>query len=1073
MGTYKIRNAQLDVGIDYLNLSNRSINALKRSDVFTVQDLLDCTVEQIYRFRNLGSKSVEEIVSIQRKIEEVLSGECDLNEVAYFYIFCILNRDKIIHYFSEHCDLPVSDLPLSVQLINRLRMNGYKTLSQIIMTIPEESDISLYPTLVEEILSISRYYLREQKEDLMEYCLNIQSHDEDQNDNKEIIEDKNQFIDKGEEGLENSLNTETNDNQSKSYWAVGTPVTYLNLSNRITNALMRNKIDTIDKLLLMEEEDLNRIRGLGRKSIQEILTFIQNNRGNPLLEKSSETIEALEENEFNSELEEYIKMNDFPLSSSSLSKRSKNALAEKGYYYFSELKDFDPMSLESYSGLGKTSINEIKLFIYQTNRSFKAQFSKYYVDGHYTSEYIEKLILLIYRDAGFKGFSYRRIKERLPESFRDEEIKQSIGKLIAADELEYVEYRCYKKYPSFFEFMDSYFEQLNDSRIKQIITEKYAGKTLEAIGNQLDITRERVRQVFKKESKKMKDALLIKTGYAVFDEDYYQYLWQTYSLGKDACINYLGIPEKTFYYLKETYNHGISALQDAVNDENIDTALKLRIISYLNKDKIEIDGQLVNKKRSEIEEFIISKYCKEDTHIDDFFILYNGILEKNGIPYDTGLYIEEEIQRSRSLRIADKDFCLWKEGQTFRYYNIRQNDYTDLLDVLNLPSYKNTEISTLKFVEEYPELMKAYDIHDQYELHNLLRKIVDPSTCNNLDFHRTPVLRFGEFDRDKEIFELISAFSPISQKDLVEYIHDEYGHSEYFIAMNVLSHFSQYLHRGIYSVDFQRIPEVRIDSFQNALTDDFYYLTDLRKIYTEMFEGADENDINPYTLKGLGFTVNSNYAIQHYDNAMEYFTYLIMKNDVYDISDLKQQYGALSQFGSVYYDLKKSFDIFEFDHNQIITINRLQKLNINKEDIQRYIDEVYEFVEDMNYFTISSIRNEGFSSELDDLGLKDDFYWGILSQDERFNARRTAGTAILAADTDYTSLSAKSFILDYLEAYDSIDTQDLLEEIYDEYGIQFVKQDILDAVRDTDKYYDSIMDKVYRNKKFYYEEFED
>ena len=51
-------------------------------------------------------------------------------------------------------------------------------------------------------------------------------------------------------------------------------------------------------------------------------------------------------------------------------------------------------------------------------------------------------------------------------------------------------------------------------------------------------------------------------------------------------------------------------------------------------------------------------------------------------------------------------------------------DYEELLETLKLNAYQNVELSTLKFMETYPEVMKKYDIRDQYELHNLLRKIV-------------------------------------------------------------------------------------------------------------------------------------------------------------------------------------------------------------------------------------------------------------------------------------------------------------------------------------------------------------
>ena len=49
-------------------------------------------------------------------------------------------------------------------------------------------------------------------------------------------------------------------------------------------------------------------------------------------------------------------------------------------------------------------------------------------------------------------------------------------------------------------------------------------------------------------------------------------------------------------------------------------------------------------------------------------------------------------------------------------------DFTELLNALNLESYENIELSTMKFVEDYPEILAKYNIRDQYELHNTLQR---------------------------------------------------------------------------------------------------------------------------------------------------------------------------------------------------------------------------------------------------------------------------------------------------------------------------------------------------------------
>ena len=57
--------------IDRLGLSVRAHNALRRRKIHTAEELLALTEEQLYETRNLGQKSVEEVLSV---IDELKSG---------------------------------------------------------------------------------------------------------------------------------------------------------------------------------------------------------------------------------------------------------------------------------------------------------------------------------------------------------------------------------------------------------------------------------------------------------------------------------------------------------------------------------------------------------------------------------------------------------------------------------------------------------------------------------------------------------------------------------------------------------------------------------------------------------------------------------------------------------------------------------------------------------------------------------------------------------------------------------------------------------------------------------------
>ena len=52
----------LDLTIDELDLSVRSFNCLKRAGINTVEDLINKSEEDMMKVRNLGRKSLEEVI---------------------------------------------------------------------------------------------------------------------------------------------------------------------------------------------------------------------------------------------------------------------------------------------------------------------------------------------------------------------------------------------------------------------------------------------------------------------------------------------------------------------------------------------------------------------------------------------------------------------------------------------------------------------------------------------------------------------------------------------------------------------------------------------------------------------------------------------------------------------------------------------------------------------------------------------------------------------------------------------------------------------------------------------------
>ena len=62
------RPTPLNMSVEDLDLSVRSYNCLKRANIHTVEDLTKRTEDDMLKVRNLGRKSLEEVV---KKLEEL------------------------------------------------------------------------------------------------------------------------------------------------------------------------------------------------------------------------------------------------------------------------------------------------------------------------------------------------------------------------------------------------------------------------------------------------------------------------------------------------------------------------------------------------------------------------------------------------------------------------------------------------------------------------------------------------------------------------------------------------------------------------------------------------------------------------------------------------------------------------------------------------------------------------------------------------------------------------------------------------------------------------------------------
>ncbi len=467
--------------------------------------------------------------------------------------------------------------------------------------------------------------------------------------------------------------------------------------------------------------------------------------------------------------------------------------------------------------------------------------------------------------------------------------------------------------------------------------------------------------------------------------------------------------------------------------------------------------------RTSIEKYIIETMCIEEVTFEEFLGMYRDFITKYALSDHKNLGNTEGSQRTFENFVASSHLVLWKQNRRFRYYNIDAGDYTELFDTLGLDRYKNVHYSALKFFNMYPELMERYDIRDEYELHNLLRKLCENTDNSCIQFNKMPMIEFGEFDRDEAVRSLLFSLAPISIDDLAQVMYDEYGIKPATVKSNWFSAISDYYIDGMYVTTSEPLPQEHYDTLKKLLTDDFYYISEIQDIYRNTFPNAYISLISPYNLKKLGFTVNSTYVISdRYSSARKYFTHILSCRERQDISGYAKRYTGIVSFSDNLSKLKDNYTVIEYEPYKLINAKGCSKLGITLKKIRKFCDEVCEFVDEGIFFTMELLRSQGFTGCLDSTGFGNWFFSSLLREDGRFNYQKM-GSTVLFVKGD-TAINRTLFITTFAGGGERIPINKLKSGIYNIYGIRVSRWDIINALEQGGYVFDSDADEIVLEK---------
>lgn len=367
-------------------------------------------------------------------------------------------------------------------------------------------------------------------------------------------------------------------------------ISELPLSKRLYNCLRRSRIQTIGEMVdYPKEHNWMTVPNMGAKSIDEVNQWIE-------VIVTGETGYLLVDNDFMKPAEEKTENTQTDILQTAVvnmpfSIRAKNCLLSAGITTISQLVGITEEKLLGLNGMGRVSAQEIlhtlkQFFDQESKKLIAKQDSSSSVDSSRNTQLVDELCgtlggdpgsflreimtveanypevqgetyyyrlyeskfvrekvkqkVLLLLDASKEGISRKSLAAQFPNHLNNTTILEEI--LIELENAHAVaagEVIVTREYPNVFQALSV----IKKDNHRDIFAKRLQGKTLEEIGSEYGITRERVRQILNKETRG------IITAYPRFNEDKYAYVFSKYHFLREDFL--LAFDEKisTYCYL--------------------------------------------------------------------------------------------------------------------------------------------------------------------------------------------------------------------------------------------------------------------------------------------------------------------------------------------------------------------------------------------------------------------------------------------------------------------------------------------------------------------------------------------
>lgn len=587
-----------------------------------------------------------------------------------------------------------------------------------------------------------------------------------------------------------------------------------------------------------------------------------------------------------------------------------------------------------------------------------------------------------------------------------------------------------------------------DEKRYDMVIKKLSGYTLEQIGNEYGVTRERVRQIISKEFRKIH----------YVEEEKYSGYFKNYDFKVDLFCRLFNLEEYVYYYLKEKYKKGELKPSELLDDnrltsEQIEILRKEYNIIRYNDENIVADTMPI----------IIAYLKKEDKRVEyeDVMNNYNQIINDYNLNLEM---LSKNDLRNIDNRLNRTDFILDTIGKNYRYYNCNDIEEEDIQELKKMFEIEAGVYSSELFFNNNPLLMKKLDIRDEYELHNLCKKVLGKFD-EGINYSRMPDIFINCGNKLEFVDEQIHELAPIKLDDFVSYMYKNYGHKENSFKAYIVSNFSHYINIDTLICSGQEFNEEQFSIMKEQLTEDIYSITTIKRMLTDLFDVNDFKLLNSLNLSKLGYRLRGNYIMKNNIISLEnYLKDIILSNDYYEIPPEMRKIG--STFSSYLYKFIYDKILFKISDERYITINKLNNMGISIEDIDDFIENIEKAIPENQYFNLFTL-NTDFPNRVLENNFPDCFYENLIMIIPDVKSFRMKNNTFFIKTKD--SATREKFINSFINKNKTY-IKDIKKMIEGTYNISIEEYYIRQFINRKKFYLDSSTDCIYESREKYEEE---